>query len=49
MCNDALKAHPIRLFVLSTRHPLYPDALRNLGLVDVVHRDRGGLELPAGQ
>ena len=36
-------------FVLSTRHHPSPHALHNPGLVDVVHRDRGELELPAGQ
>ena len=29
---------PIPLFVLSTRHPPSPDAPRDPGLVDVVHR-----------
>ena len=36
-------------FVLPTRHPPSPDASRNPGLVDVVHRDRGDLELPVRQ
>ena len=44
------------LFSLN-RSPIYSthtpstilDAIRNPGLVDVVHRDRGDLELPAGQ
>ena len=40
---------PIRPFVLTTRHPPSSNALRAPGLVDVVHRDRGGLGLPAGQ
>ena len=40
---------PIRPFVLSTRHPPSSNALRAPGLVDVVHRDRGGLGLPTGQ
>ena len=40
---------PIRPFVLSTRRPPSPNALRAPGLLDVVHRDRGGLGLPAGE
>ena len=40
---------PIPPFMLTSRHPPSPDALRNPGLVDAVHRDRGDLELPAGQ
>ena len=28
-------------FILSNRHPLYPEVLRNPGLVDVVHRVSG--------
>ena len=50
--HDSLDGHPtapIRPFVLSTRRPPSPNALRAPGLVDVVHRDRGGLGLPAGQ
>ena len=43
------RTQPIRLFVLSTRHLPSPNALRAPGLVDVVHRERGGLWLPAGQ
>ena len=39
---------PIRPFVLSIRHPPSPNALSAPGLVDVVHRDRGGLRLTAG-
>ena len=38
---------PIPPFVISTRYPLSPDALRNPGLVDVVQRERGDLESPA--
>ena len=33
--------HPIPPFVLSTCHPPSPNALRNPGLVDVVHRVSG--------
>ena len=40
---------PVRPFVLSTRDPPSPNALRNPDLVDVAHRNRGDLELPAGQ
>ena len=40
---------PIPPFVLPPRYALFPDALRNPGPVDVVHRDRGDLESPAGQ
>ena len=34
---------------LPTRHPPSPNALRTPGLLDVVHQDRGDLELPARQ
>ena len=36
-------------FILSTRYPPSPNALSNPGLEDVVYRDSGNLELPAGQ
>ena len=44
-----IRREPIRPFVLSTRHHPSPNALRASGLVDVAHRDRGSLGLPAGQ